>query len=293
MKQIECIKVLLIEDNKTVQFAVRRLLSESSYWQFTIDTSVLLGKGLEMVKSGNYDVVLADLELPDSIMSETMASLKKQLTDIPFVILTAEDDDELLLQSVEAGAQDYLCKDHIMHGPLLSRSLYYAVQHWRLKNRLEYMASHDELTNVLNKRYFFMELEKRIKSTEDHRDGFCLSVCDLDNFRAINNNFGHMQGDKALVSFVDAIRGKIRDTDIVGRFGGDEFCILFDNTGKEECTEILAGLASIRIQEPKEISGSFGGAEYRRGMTRKQLISLADEALYKVKKSGKGFSIIL
>ncbi len=294
------IKLLIIEDNKTVQFALKKLLGNSTIWIFEIDTSYTLSDGFEKIEYNKYDVVLSDLELPDSTREETLQELKQKLRYIPFVILTATDDDKILLESVEAGAQDYLCKSHIMNNPLLSRALYYAVQHWELKSQLKYMASHDDLTGAINKRFFLRTLDNIINLAERYNDNFCLAICDLDDFRNINNNYGHVQGDKALKKFVDVITETVRESDIIARFGGDEFCILLHRITKEECQDLLIRLSELEISIPSMVSGgkniritgSYGGAQFKKGMTGEELLAEADKALYQVKKNGKGHSIV-
>ena len=297
----EKITVLVIEDNKTVQHVIWKLLKASTIWEFTLDPVYNMTDALIKLHKGSYDIVLSDLELPDSTRNSTLKILKNEFVSLPFVILTATDDDELLLQSIEAGAQNYLCKDDLHQGALLSRSLYNAINHWKMKTQLKFMASYDELTSALNRRSFMIELKRTIDIAENLNKPFCLAICDLDNFRNINNSYGHIAGDNALKAFVSTIHKTIRNTDMMARFGGDEFCIIFHNTEQEKCQQYLNKLASIEIEIPYKnqpdekitIRSSYGGTQFKKGMTPEELITLADKALYEVKENGKGFSRIL
>ena len=294
------IQILVIEDNKTVHYVINKLLNASTIWKFEIDTAMTM-TALTKLKSEKYHIVLSDLELPDSYRSSTLRILKNELPDLPYIILTATDDDQLLLESIESGAENYLCKEYLQQGALLSRSLYNAIQHWEVKSQLKYIASHDELTGALNKRQFMKILSKTIERSNSLNETFCLAICDLDNFRDVNNNYGHIMGDKALKAFVAAIKGTIRDLDFMGRFGGDEFCIIFLNTEKNKCQQYLKKLSSLEIKIPLEgdksksilINGSYGGVQYIKGMSPEEIIIKADKALYEVKENGKGHSKVL
>lgn len=292
----EIIHVLLIEDNKSAQYVVKKLLSEATLWDFTVDSCLTMNEAMNLLDAKSFDVILSDLELPDSTKGETLTRLHKTVKNIPFVILTATDNDELLLQTIKAGAQDYVCKDHIMQGSLLSRSLYNAIQHWKIKDQLQHLASHDSLTNVMNKRFFMENLQKAIGMAERYGDNFCLAICDLDDFKNINNNHGHLQGDEALKEFSKTLSEAVRDSDVVARFGGDEFCILFNRITEEKCKELLLRLSSLEISIPDlenpdqkiRIHGSFGASIYKMGDSAEDILNKADEALYVVKKNGKG-----
>lgn len=294
-RNMDAIKVLMIEDNTFVQKAVTAQLEKSSVWQFDIMTSVYMEEALKLKKEKKFDIVLSDLELPDSNKSSTLHILKNEFTHIPFVILTGDDDDRLLIQSLEAGARNYLCKDYLQQGSLLSRTLYNALEHWKIESELLFIATHDHLTGAVNKKHFHELLSNLIDQFIYSKELFCLAICDLDNFRDINNNFGHIAGDRALQLFVQTIQETIRNKDVIGRFGGDEFCLLFPNTNKERCEQYLKKLTGLKIELPgvTAIKGSYGGAVYEPGITAEELIIRADRALYQVKEEGKGFSRVL
>lgn len=294
-RNMEAIKVLMIEDNKFVQEVVKKQLKSSSVWQFDITSTMYMEEALRLKNELKIDIVLSDLELPDSTMNSTMQILKNEFKNIPFVILTSNDDDRLLIQSLEVGARNYLCKEYLQQGSLISRTLYNALEYWKIESQLLYTATHDHLTGAVNKKHLLELVTNRIDNFIYDKQLFCLAICDLDNFRDINNNFGHMEGDRALQLFVQTIEETIRNKDTIARFGGDEFCILFPDTNRKRCEQYLKKLTSLKIELPgmTTIKGSYGGTVYEPGISVEELIIRADSALYQVKEEGKGFSRVL
>jgi len=294
-------RVLIIEDNLTVQKAITIQLKNSSVWKFDLYAVDNMTDAIAVKKTQRFHIVLADLVLPDSDRNSTLNILRNEFIDLPFVILTATDDDQLLLQSLEAGAQNYLCKEYMQFGALLSRTLFNAIQHWKMESQLKYMASHDDLTGAMNKRFFMIELQDIIDQCELSDNTFSLAICDLDNFRNVNNTHGHVMGDRALKTFVQKVESVIRNKDTIARFGGDEFCILFPETQKDRCEKFLKKLTSLAIEIPIKnkpfesiiIKSSYGGAQYKKGMNAEQLLIDADNTLYQVKNNGKGFSKVI
>lgn len=288
------IKVLVIEDDSFVRKVIGQQLEKSTVWHFIPDFAETMESALCKLKEGTYNIVLSDLELPDSRKESTMMILSKEFASLPYVILTGMDDDNLLVQSIQAGARNYLSKDYLQLGSLLSRTLFNALEHWKMEAELYYTATHDPLTGAVNKKYFHKLLGERIEMYTYDNSLFSLALCDLDNFRGINNSYGHMAGDGALRIFVETLRETVRSRDIIGRFGGDEFCLLFPGTDRDKCSSFLKKLSGLKIELPgvTEIRGSYGGVVYKPGMTAEDLIIEADIALYEVKEKGKGFSLV-
>ena len=164
-----------------------------------------------------------------------------------------------------------------------------------LRIRIKRMASHDDLTNVYNRREAF-ELLAREKSFSD-RSGIPFSVCmiDLDNFKQINDTYGHLAGDTVLRTVAGVFKENVRSEDYVARYGGEEFVVVFVNfecrSGKENCVQrLLAVTEALRFPEISEslrVTASLGVTAYRPMETIDTLISRADKALYDAKAKGK------
>lgn len=156
---------------------------------------------------------------------------------------------------------------------------------------LKTSAFEDHLTGVYNRRYFQQESKTALARLERHGELFALMIFDLDDFKGINDNFGHAQGDKALRHVAEICKLIFRDTDFIFRYGGDEFVILLQGAKNHE--EILKKgqllIDTIKSISNGSISISIGATLATKDDEVIQVVfDRADKALYDVKKSGKG-----
>jgi diguanylate cyclase (GGDEF)-like protein len=177
----------------------------------------------------------------------------------------------------------------------LSSQAAIALENARLHDIVQQQALTDELTGLVNRRRFLAALQSEIGRAQ--RVGAPLSVilADLDDFKLINDRFGHHAGDEVLQAFADLVRAYGRDVDIAGRLGGEEFALLLPETdvagaaaGAERLCRSLAQLR-IWLGEGREVSvtASFGVAELGAGQSSNELLRAADTALYRAKEEGK------
>jgi len=161
----------------------------------------------------------------------------------------------------------------------------------KVEAELEYQASIDPLTSILNRRKFNEVLSYEINREERYRSGLSLIICDLDRFKNVNDEFGHDGGDQALIAFTHLISNAIRKSDVFARWGGEEFVLLLPKTQLEEAMQIASKLRLITeatmIPHVGRITTSFGVSEYQSGDTGEALIKRADMALYKAKENGR------
>lgn len=159
-------------------------------------------------------------------------------------------------------------------------------------NKLFEAATLDGLTGVLNRVSFIESAEKQLSVASRMRKNVALSIIDLDNFKQINDQKGHLFGDEMLIAFVDTVRSKLNAEDVFGRFGGDEFLLLMCDIEYEKLTEKLNDIC-LSVENIKmsnlSFSSSFGVAyteKYKRRLHFDHLISAADRALYDAKGNG-------
>lgn len=167
---------------------------------------------------------------------------------------------------------------------------------FRLRQKVKLLATRDPLTNIYNRREI-LEILKREKAFSD-RSGFPFTLCilDLDDFKRVNDSYGHQAGDHVLKAFARTIKMNIRAEDYLGRYGGEEFFVVFVSMDCNDCNpacveRLLSATQRLSfpdIDKDLRITASIGATAYvQTGVSIDRLISLADEALYRAKANGK------
>jgi two-component system, cell cycle response regulator len=152
----------------------------------------------------------------------------------------------------------------------------------------------DGLTGVNNKRYLMETLDREISRARRHKRPLALMMFDIDHFKPVNDNFGHLAGDYVLKEMAQAVRNRLRPDDVVARYGGEEFAVVFPETPPEGAVEIADKLRKLVAdhrfefeRERMKITVSGGVAILEEGMDVMQLLKAADERLYEAKRSGR------
>ena len=163
------------------------------------------------------------------------------------------------------------------------------------EEQLRIQAIYDALTGLYNRRRFMDALEVMIKEARRHNLVFCTCICDLDHFKGVNDNYGHLAGDEVLSSFGGLLTETLRAEDVAGRYGGEEFAIAFPHTDEKS-----AGVVLERIRVALEnmvftshdgasfkVTASFGLSQFQPDDNEVRLLDRADEALYRAKEKGR------
>jgi two-component system, cell cycle response regulator len=152
----------------------------------------------------------------------------------------------------------------------------------------------DGLTGVNNKRFLLETLDREISRARRHKRPLTLMMFDIDHFKPINDQFGHLAGDYVLKEMAQAVRNRLRPDDVVARYGGEEFAVVFPETplrGGADIADKLRQLVEDHVfefeQERMKVTFSAGVAELQEGMDATQLIKAADDRLYDAKRSGR------
>lgn len=172
---------------------------------------------------------------------------------------------------------------------VIKSELQIALKNAFAQNKLKYLANFDELTGVMNRRRFNEEFNMEIEKIKEEGEEFSLVMIDMDEFKKINDTYGHNFGDKVLKGFSDLINSCIRESDIIARLSGDEFAILFKNCpadiAKKRMSTITETVDSNKINGVN-VSFSYGISEVRSGdnITSEEAMLLADTKMYNSKR---------
>jgi diguanylate cyclase (GGDEF)-like protein len=203
-----------------------------------------------------------------------------------------EDTGQLLLYPPPDGHFDDQAQE-LAHWLAAQASI--ALDNERLHRAVKRQAITDELTQLANRRRFAQTLGLEVRRAERFGDPLTLVIADLDDFKQINDSYGHQLGDVVLKSFADVLRANVRDFDVPARYGGEEFAILLPETelagGEKLARRLQAALAQVRVPgiegDHAPVTASFGVASFPRARNAEELLAAADRALYRAKRDGK------
>jgi diguanylate cyclase (GGDEF)-like protein len=167
------------------------------------------------------------------------------------------------------------------------------------EQRLQLLSNIDELTQAYNRRYFIQFGEQELKRAQRYGESFAIAIIDLDNFKTINDQHGHLVGDQVLYAFSQICKSSVRQADVFARYGGDEFIFLFPRTDREEAHDCASRVFQEVSSTPIPLEGgeiqillSMGVALFDpQQKSLDELLAEADRALYRAKKNGGNQSI--
>jgi two-component system cell cycle response regulator len=221
----EKINILVIDNNEADIDIIKSMFEAQEKLKFGLKYAASLDKSFDLLARGNIDIVLLDLSLPDDLGLETLTRFREKVPDIPVIVLTRHNDDEMALEALKLGAQDYLVKGRF-NFDLLVRSLRYSIERNKLRLTLISLAIVDELTTLYNRRGFLTLAENHKKLARRTNKEFLICFIDINKLKIINDTYGHKIGDNALKDFTYILRKTFREADIIARLGGDEFVVL-------------------------------------------------------------------
>lgn len=235
------------------------------------------------------DVMLTDIVMPGMKGLELAERAKRLRPDMNIIVMTGYIDDFSYDEAIAAGASDFIKKPFTMY------ELMMRIKHVKLQDRLRLMSVTDELTGLPNRRGFFVLAEQQFKAANRAMREQVILFADLDDFKTINDTWGHQEGDAALVSISSIFRQSFRESDIIARMSGDEFAILLIDTGEQSMKEILDRLQknlehyNLRKHGTSQLSVSIGMAVHdpRARQTLDELLKQADLKMYEQKQQKK------
>lgn len=303
-------KILLVEDDKLQAKVTKEYLERNGYEVVWTDN----GKSaIKIAKTQPVEIILLDLILPDISGNEVARWLKinDNTKGIPIIILTVKDTLEDKVKGLEAGAEDYLPKPY--NEIELNAKIYACLRtkalqdELREKNRqleeilkkVEILAIIDPLTELYNRRYFELALEKEFKRTLRYKTPTSCMMIDVDHFKKINDEYGHHTGDEVLKEIAKQIKNSLREIDMAARWGGEEFIILLPQTTKGNAlnaatriSESIAALKFTNVSSRLTVSIGIAGIPNPSINSVEKFIQVADLALYEAKEKGRNKIVV-
>jgi diguanylate cyclase (GGDEF)-like protein len=227
--------------------------------------------------------------------SEVVRAGKPDEGGKPLALKLGSDDEgigKLMLYPPRGGSFDGEA-EQLAHWLAAQASI--AIENERLHRTVKRQAITDELTQLSNRRRFTETLAVEVRRAERFGDPVSLVLADLDDFKQINDRYGHQAGDEVLRRFADVLRENVRDFDLPVRYGGEEFAVLLPETGLDGAEQLARRLqtALLRLRLPEiggdrpPVTASFGVAAFPAARNAEELLSAADGALYRAKAAGK------
>jgi diguanylate cyclase (GGDEF)-like protein len=239
------------------------------------------------------DLLLMDLYMPECSGLELAEVIRQDeaYAGVPIVFVSAETDMEKQLSAVSRGGDEFLTK------PVLPHHLVTTVASRAERGRVvRSFITRDGLTGLLNQSAIRERLEFEVDRLRRYNTNTPLSVAiiDVDNFKKVNDRYGHMTGNRVLRSVARLLRQRLRRTDLIGRYGGEEFAVIFGNTDARTAAEIIDRIredcSRIRHQHDGQefsITFSAGVGTYDPLESTTALLEAADSALYQAKEAGR------
>jgi len=298
-------RILIVDDESANLLFIEKAVKAEGHITKTCDNGK---KALQIIKSWAPHLVILDVNMPQmsglEVLSETRKLDEKKGEYTGVILVTANAEIEEITKGLDSGADDYIVKPFKIR-ELKSR----AMATLRMKNvhdellfankRLKELTIRDDLTGLYNMGYTLVELDKMIKEAAKNDNPISCVMLDMDNFKHVNDNYGHLAGSELLVGVSKMIKSMVSSSDIAARFGGDEFMIVLNGVLLSKATDLAE-----RIRNKFEITtfptrdgavnitASFGvsggdSAEFFKNISSRILIKAADDALYEAKHKGK------
>ncbi len=285
-------KILIVDDSETAR---ELMVSYLEVQQFQLLTACDGFEAIDVMRE-NSDIamVITDYYMPGMNGLDLVVTLRKEYLpeELSIIAISSAEDSEIASHLLKLGASDFI------HKPFTKEEFDCRINnsieaHENLKKVLN-LANKDFLTEVYNRRKFFQLGEEYYQNAKQLRESFALAMFDIDNFKQVNDTYGHDVGDEVLKFFAEVLKRNTRGADIVARFGGEEFCVILKNISAHNGYRLFDSMVKaiakshVKLQDGRSISFTVSvgmTTDYNESLT--EMISKADKLLYSAKSSGK------
>jgi two-component system cell cycle response regulator len=288
-------RVLLIDDDRLQCKITAANIGQFWLEKFEVDWVDNYEAGLQKLMHGDYSVCLLDYQLGERDGLMLLREAQAAGCRIPIIFLTAENDEKVDMQAMEAGAIDYLIKGEI-NPRTLERTLRYALKLSDALEAMRQLATHDQLTGLLNRREFERIISEEHERAKRFGRSYAILMIDLDHFKSVNDRYGHPAGDHVLQTAAKRIRQQLRSVDRCARIGGEEFAVVLTEVDHVTAGEVARRIVEMMAAMPVTLSDgtkltvtlSAGSASMPKNASDiVGLVKIADKALYEAKARGR------
>jgi diguanylate cyclase (GGDEF)-like protein len=285
--------VLVIEDHPDQRELLAIVLQREGYRVVTAANGL---EALEKLEVENIQIALSDIMMPKMDGFELIKRIRTNpsLKSIYLILITARIQEGDRIRGLDLGADDYITKPFSFSELLARVRVGSRVVHYQ--QHLEYQTQVDSLTGLFNRRAFKKKIHEEFERSKRYHNPLSLLILDIDNFKTINDTYGHHGGDAALVRISETLREKTRQSDFPSRYGGEEFVLVLPETDLENALQVASKIHdSIRsaafgtTARPFTLTVSIGvsSTSTRFYTSWREMLDDADQALYLAKNTGK------
>jgi len=251
--------------------------------------------GILQSSEKEIDLILLDVMMPVMSGLDVLAQVKRnpETDNIPVILVTANADDQNVAEGLDMGAFDYIIKPYSL--VVLLARVRAALREKERQDLLEKWATTDPLTELYNRRHFFDLADRELERSRRLKSELSFIMLDIDFFKQVNDKYGHLTGDNALILLSGILKDALRKVDFCCRFGGEEFVLCLPDTPSQGAWEVAERIRTqvactpLPTQNNQEIyiQVSLGIASSKREHSVEVILKRADEALYQAKESGR------
>ncbi|HEY2322595.1 MAG TPA: diguanylate cyclase [Thermoanaerobaculia bacterium] len=294
-------RIVLIDDDPAIVRLLKKILTDHGMAVTACSTAA---EGLDVLEHEPWDICLLDRGLPDSDGIEICRRVKAEsrFDARQVIMLSGYDSLDARVEALNLGADDYITKPfhptEVLARVNASRRVVAMQQELlEMARQLEELSGRDDLTGVFNRRHFRRTVTRAFDHSRRYKRPLSVAIIDVDNFKKVNDCFGHQAGDTVLAELANRFMHSVRSSDYLARYGGEEFVVILPETQLGDAVTFGEKLRASIASSPVPIAGgealpvtvSVGAAslEHTQFNSAAEMIRAADQALYRAKRNGR------
>ena len=288
--------ILIVDDDLAIKESVEEFLTLMAYEVKSAESAF---QAIDILKTFNPDIVLTDIMMQGMDGLE-LTRLIREKYDIDVMVMTGYSADYSYEEAINAGASDFIFKpfrfeELDLRIKRMLREATFKRERDKLLEDMKKLAITDGLTGLFNSRHFFHQIKQEIKRFQRYARDLSLLMLDIDFFKKYNDTWGHIEGDKVLMTMGMIISSCLRSMDSAYRYGGEEFAVILPETELEEAC-LVGGRIKENVQNAiftpesgvkTSVTVSIGAAQLHKGEDFTSFIKRTDKALYLSKENGR------